>query len=98
MNRSDYADEPAAVAAYFGPAAVHERGHADIVQVYYPTGPRPGWINYGTAARHRITVAWARALRRQGATAVALSCGGRLADFTLPELTRRTPLTRRPRP
>ncbi len=40
MNRSDYADEPAAVAAYFGPAAVHERGHAPQTAPYAGMGGR----------------------------------------------------------
>ncbi len=58
--------------------------HPVIAQVFHP---ETGWRRFGM--RKRISYSYARTLRAQGYTAVALSFAGRLADFTLAELVRR---------
>ena len=75
------AREPSVVATYFGPA--HDRDHATIAQTFRPGS---GWRTY--PGRKRISGSWARRLRREGVTDVALACGGRLADFRIGELIR----------
>ena len=47
--------------------------------------PGTGWQDW-TRYRKGITASWARKLRKAGVTAVALTDGRRVADFTLVEL------------
>ena len=75
------AHEPAAVSAYFGPS--RDREHAVIAETFHPDR---GWKR--PSFRKRISPSWARKLRREGVTGVALASAGRLADFRIEELTR----------
>jgi hypothetical protein len=49
--------------------------------------PERGWVKY--PFRKRISPTWARKLRAQGVTSVALRVGDRVADFTIKELVSR---------
>jgi hypothetical protein len=90
------AQVPAIVAAYFGAEAVREQHpivagefQAEPLTILTDRGPRTirqGW--HRQTYRKRISVAWARKLKRDGVTRVALRCGGRLADFGLDEIVR----------
>lgn len=78
--------EPAAVAAYFGPLDPRRgegREHAIVAETFTP---ETGWKR--SPVRKRISGSWARAARRSGITTVALTSAGRLADFRIEELTR----------
>lgn len=65
------------IAAYFGPDA----GPVIVAEEFTAAGwtPRPRF-------RKRMTHSWARKLRREGVTHVALRAGARTADFALAEL------------
>jgi hypothetical protein len=52
--------------------------HPTIEQVFYP---RRGWVRQDLTKR--VTPSWLRKLRAGGATAVALRCGARRADFAI---------------
>ena len=101
---------PPAVLAYFGDAAQEQP--VLVAQEFRPGGGWVTRVGadpiafdgrivgriVGPQHRKRITPSWARKLRAEGVTAVALSCGGRLADFTLSEILRRPPRERNQRP
>lgn len=53
-----------------------------VAQVFYPDGR--GWVPQRGYTK-RVSASWLRKLRREGATAVALRCGARVADFTITE-------------
>lgn len=85
---------PAVTAAYPGLPA-----HPTIAEVFHPDGR--GWLTLRGLPAHvdalvtggyrkRISTAYARKLRGEGVTVVALDLGdGRRADFTTAELCRR---------
>lgn len=89
---------PPVAARYFGPAADLE--WPIVAQEFHPdrgwrtnVGGDPILVEgrvvghvVGQQHRKRITMSWARKLRASGVTAVALLCGGRLADFTVGEI------------
>jgi hypothetical protein len=86
------AQVPPAVAAYFGTDAygfplgegiAANRRHPIIVQHFTP---EKGWKRH--PIRKRVSVSWLRKLRAEGVTDVALSSGGRTADFRVAELLR----------
>lgn len=58
------------------PVAVIE--HPIVAEVFYPGR---GWVR--AEFTKRVSSSWLRKLRRDGAAAVALRCGSRLADFTI---------------
>jgi len=71
----------------------------NFLYAYFRTGgvivsqtftPGAGWQSW-PRFRKTMTWSWARKLRRDGVTAVALSDGRRVADFTLAELLRGGP-------
>lgn len=64
------------VYAYFGPRRVV------VAETFTPSVGWEVWPRY----RKGVTLSWARKLRRQGVTVVALTDGTRTADFPLPEL------------
>jgi hypothetical protein len=77
--------------------------HPVIVEVFRPDGT--GWRTLRGRAydldqlvagtyRKRITVSYARALRRDGVTAVAVDVGGRAADFLVADLLSRRAVAR----
>lgn len=74
---------PAVALAYFGPAAAYGDRHPLVEQVFIPA---VGWRRF--PLRKRVSGAEVRRLRAVGVTAVALRSGGRLADFSIRELSR----------
>ena len=97
MTTSHQATVPQAAADYFSrwlpridypgfPPTAQVAGyhyHPVIDQVF--TSDR-GWVRY--SFRKRISPTWARKLRAQGITRVALRVGDRVADFTIQELVK----------
>lgn len=89
---------PDAVVAYFGDAA--QTQPVFVAQEFRPNrgwitriGTDPIVVSgrivgrvAGAQYRKRITASWARKLRAEGVTAVALCCGNRTADFNLTEI------------
>lgn len=82
------AQVPATVARYFGTtpggAGSGSRAAAEHPVITQAFHPGRGWKTYGF--RKRISGAWARKMAAEGYTAVALTAGGRTADFTLAEI------------
>ena len=86
MTSSHQAQEPTAVAAYFAnvPGSCGmSREHARIAAVFVPS---KGWTTY--PMHKRISPSWAKKMRREGITSVALKSEGRMADFQIAELVR----------
>lgn len=79
MSASHAAQMPAVVYDYPGSWAAHPWIHSTFTEA-------GGWRRYGF--RKRISRSWARKLRAEGVTVVALTDGQRLADFTVRELVR----------
>lgn len=77
------AQEPVAVADYFGGLVGYDREHAVIEETF---APGRGWVR--CSMRKRINPTWARKLRREGITAVAVRSAGRLADFQIAQVVR----------
>lgn len=72
------AQVPATAAKYFGANGEHPI----IVQAFKASG----WARY--PFKKRISGAWARKMKKEGVTHVALKSGNRVADFRIEELTR----------
>ena len=72
---------PAVVADYFDGIGAGQ--YPVITQVFTPG---VGWKRPGL--RKRVTISWVRKLRAEGVTQVALSAGGRTADFGVAEIIR----------
>jgi len=64
--------------------AYFQTGRVIVAQTFTPGVGWQSWPRY----RKAMTWSWARKLRRAGVTAVALTDGHRVADFTLAELLR----------
>lgn len=82
MTASHQAQVPSLVADYFGEAV---REYPVITGQFTPGR---GWVR--PPIRKRISLAWLRRIRREGVTGVAVTCGGRSADFTVDEILRRS--------
>jgi hypothetical protein len=86
---SHQAHEPQAAAEYFnrygrvGWPDMGGRDHALIAETFIPG---KGWKHY--PIRKRISPSWARKMRAEGVTDVALVSAGHRADFRIAELTR----------
>jgi hypothetical protein len=77
------AQVPRVVADYFG--GMVDRGrHPVIVEAFIPG---KGWRRH-RSFRKRVSVSWARKLRAEGVTHVALASGARVADFRIEEVVR----------
>lgn len=81
---SHQAQEPQAVSQYFSKvpgSCGMSREHARIAAVFTPGR---GWTTY--PMHKRISPSWAKKMRREGVTCVALKAEGRVADFLIEEL------------
>lgn len=79
------ASVPKVAADYFDRVR-REQGRSEHPVIELVFWPDRGWRRH--PLRKRISLNEARRLRREGAAAVALRSGGRLADFQIQELTK----------
>jgi hypothetical protein len=80
---SHQAQVPGLVEEYFEAKPFGMTEHPLVKSAYVPG---TGWK--GTGFNKRVSLAWLRKLRAQGATAVSLTCDGYQADFTIAEIMR----------
>lgn len=76
------AQVPGLVKEYFGVEPTRQE-HPVIAQSFCPG---KGWRRY--TFNKRVSISWLRKMKTEGATAVALRCGARTADFTIDEIVR----------
>jgi len=80
----------------------HQSQVPGLVADYFKCGTQPPFAEYPTIAQtfkpgrgwstysgvKRVSLSWLRKLRAEGVTSVALDYQGRVADFTIAEITR----------
>jgi hypothetical protein len=77
------AQVPGLIADYFHINPNGSDGHPVIAEQFRPGH---GWTSY--PIRKRVTLAWLRKMKAEGATTITVRHDARVADFTIAEVTR----------